>query len=290
VAESGTGAGDWARYWRAADEPLEAMHAHFERHVYHRHSHDTYSLGVTDVGAQSFTCRGAAHTSAAGMVMAFNPDDPHDGQATDRDGFTYRMIHIGPELVSRVLADAVGRPVGLPLFAEPVLSDPFLAARLGDLHRALLGNPTTLRRDELLAAVVLAAARQAGTRPGISALTSEQAPADARQVAQRVRDLIADRRLDDINAGDLAAVTGRSRFAVHRAFTHVYGMSPGDYQRQLRLREARALIAAGWPISEAAALAGFADQSHLSRWFIRYYGVTPRGYQRATAQLPKDPR
>jgi AraC-like DNA-binding protein len=285
VAENGRAAGDWARYWRAADEPLEAMHAHFERHVYHRHSHDTYSLGVTDVGAQSFTCRGAAHTSAAGMVMAFNPDDPHDGQATDGNGFTYRMIHIGPELVSRVLADAAGRPVGLPLFAEPVLRDPVLAARLRDLHRALLRDATTLRRDELLAAVVLAAARQAGTRPETSALTAESAPADARRVARRARDLIASHRLDDINAGDLAEATGRSRFAVHRAFTHVYGMSPGDYQRQLRLREARALIAAGRPISQAAALAGFADQSHLSRWFIRYYGVTPGRYQRATAKF-----
>ena len=285
MAENGRAAGDWARYWRAADEPLEAMHAHFERHVYHRHSHDTYSLGVTDVGAQSFTCRGAAHTSAAGMVMAFNPDDPHDGQATDGNGFTYRMIHIGPELVSRVLADAAGRPVGLPLFAEPVLRDPVLAARLRDLHRALLRDATTLRRDELLAAVVLAAARQAGTRPETSALTAESAPADARRVARRARDLIASHRLDDINAGDLALVTGRSRFAVHRAFTHVYGMSPGDYQRQLRLREARALIAAGRPISQAAALAGFADQSHLSRWFIRYYGVTPGRYQRATAKF-----
>jgi AraC-like DNA-binding protein len=261
------------------------MHAHFERHVYHRHSHDTYSLGVTDVGAQSFTCRGAAHTSAAGMVMAFNPDDPHDGQATDGNGFTYRMLHIGPELVSRVLADAAGRPVGLPLFAEPVLSDPVLAARLRDLHQALLGGATTLRRDELLAAVVLAAARQAGTRQVTATLTAESAPADARQVARRARDLIADRRLDDVNAGQLAEVTGRSRFAVHRAFAHVYGMSPGDYQRQLRLREARALIAAGRPISEAAALAGFADQSHLSRWFLRYYGVTPGRYQHATAKF-----
>jgi hypothetical protein len=61
-------------------------------------------------------------------------------------------------------------------------------------------------------------------------------------------------------------------------------MSPGDYQRQLRLREARSLIAAGRPISEAAALAGFADQSHLSRWFTRSYGVTPGDYQRAAVQ------
>src|SRR6266496_1277621 len=113
----GREAEDWARYWRSPELPLEAMHAHFARHVYHRHSHDTYSFGVTESGAQTFTCRGARHVSARGMVMAFNPDDPHDGHAADRSGFTYRMVHLGPELVADVLADAAERPVGLPLFA-----------------------------------------------------------------------------------------------------------------------------------------------------------------------------
>ncbi len=51
---------DWVRYWRSADRPLEAMHARFVRHSYHRHSHETYSFGVTEAGAQAFTCRGAA--------------------------------------------------------------------------------------------------------------------------------------------------------------------------------------------------------------------------------------
>jgi hypothetical protein len=40
-------ASDWSRYWRSADEPLEAIHAHFQRHAYHRHSHETYSFGLT---------------------------------------------------------------------------------------------------------------------------------------------------------------------------------------------------------------------------------------------------
>jgi AraC-like DNA-binding protein len=34
---------------------------------------------------------------------------------------------------------------------------------------------------------------------------------------------------------------------------------------------------------EAAALAGFADQSHLTRWFGRYFGITPAAYRRAAA-------
>jgi len=107
--------------------------------------------------------------------------------------------------------------------------------------------------------------------------------ADTRLVARRARELISAAYLDDITASDLAAATGRSRFSVHRAFTHVYGLAPSDYQRQLRLRAARRLISRGLPLSEAAAQAGFADQSHLSRWFSRCYGVTPGGYQRAVA-------
>ena len=105
-------ASDWSRYWRSADGPLEAMHAHFQRHAYHRHSHDTYSFGVTEDGVQSFNCRGSAHASAAGMIMAFNPDDPHDGQACYELGFTYRMVHVGQRRLAQLMhVAATGRAV-----------------------------------------------------------------------------------------------------------------------------------------------------------------------------------
>ena len=58
-----------------------------------------------------------------------------------------------------------------------------------------------------------------------------------------------------------------------------YGVSPSEYQRQLRVREARRLLAAGVAPATAAAEAGFADQPHLTRWFRRYYGITPAAYR-----------
>ena len=63
-----------------------------------------------------------------------------------------------------------------------------------------------------------------------------------------------------------------------RAFTREYGMPPHAYTNQLRLSEARRLIAAGHRLSDAAASAGFYDQSHLTRMFKRAYGVTPGVY------------
>jgi AraC-like DNA-binding protein len=271
--------GDWARYWRAADRPIEAMHAHFERHVYHRHSHETYSFGVTEAGAQSFTCRGAGHTSSAGMVMVFNPDEPHDGHAADELGFTYRMVHIGPDLVRDVLADRAERAVGLPLFAEPVVPDATLAGAVAGLHAALVGPATALARDERLAAAVAALARR-GRRAPAPRLTG------AAGIARRVRDRLDEEYTEDVTAADLAAAAGTSRFAVYRAFREVYGLSPSDYQRQARLRQARRLIGAGCGLAEAAAAAGFADQSHLTRWFTRCYGVTPGAYRRALHAQP----
>ena len=112
------------------------MHAYFREHVYHRHSHDTYSFGVTESGAQSFTCRGAAHTSAAGMVMAFNPDDPHDGHASDRPGVQLPDDpHRSRACWRRCWRTSAAARAGRPLFAAPVLADPGLAAACGGCIR-----------------------------------------------------------------------------------------------------------------------------------------------------------
>ncbi|NKQ58279.1 AraC family transcriptional regulator [Amycolatopsis sp. K13G38] len=246
------------------------MHAHFERHVYHRHSHDTYSFGVTEAGAQAFTCRGAARTSAAGMVMAFNPDEPHDGHPAIADGFTYRIVHIGPELIRDVLGDAAQRPVGLPLFVEPVLTDAVLAGALRRLHAAFADSG--LAQDEALGATVRALVGRGATRP----VRSRALPVGVR----RVRELLDAEYARDLRADDLAEAAGCSRYALHRGFVTAYGMAPSDYQRQVRLREARRLLATGAPPADAALAAGFADQAHLTRWFKRCYGVTPGVFQR----------
>jgi AraC-like DNA-binding protein len=280
--DNGRMASDWAHYWCSPDQPLEAMHAHFERHVYHRHSHETYSFGVTETGAQAFACRGGVHVSTAGMVMTFNPEDPHDGHAASRGGFTYRMVHVGPALVTDLLRaraeDAAPSLGGLPLFTRPVLTDSALASLIGRLHRALTGTAPALARDEALAAAVI------GLVSGAAGRAAEPAPVtgpDAARIARLVRRVLDDRYAQNPSMADLAAPTGRSRFAAYRAFRSVYGLAPSDYQRQLRVREARQLIGQGMPLAEAADKAGFADQSHLNRWFTRYVGITPAAYRRA---------
>lgn len=72
-----------------------------------------------------------------------------------------------------------------------------------------------------------------------------------------------------------------SRFQLLRGFAAATGLTPHAYLMQRRLHLARCLIQTGVPLAQAAAEAGFADQSHMTRLFSRCYGVTPAAYARA---------
>ncbi|MEU0569898.1 AraC family transcriptional regulator, partial [Nonomuraea sp. NPDC005983] len=122
-----------------------------------------------------------------------------------------------------------------------------------------------------------AAAGRAATRR----VTPPEPTTGAARVAHLARQLLRERHLEDVTSAELAEAAGVSRFGVYRAFHAAYGLSPSDYQRQLRLGSARRLIASGLPLGEVAARTGFADQSHLTRWFNRYFGLTPGAYRDA---------
>ena len=52
------------------------------------------------------------------------------------------------------------------------------------------------------------------------------------------------------------------------------------------LASARRLLARGEPCAEVAMTLGFADQSHLGRWFVRAYGLTPALYRKRCSNVP----
>jgi AraC-like DNA-binding protein len=60
-----------------------------------------------------------------------------------------------------------------------------------------------------------------------------------------------------------------------RAFSREFGMPPHRYLTGRRVDLARRYLLEGRSAAEVATLAGFYDQSHLTRHFRRMLGVTP---------------
>ena len=90
-------------------------------------------------------------------------------------------------------------------------------------------------------------------------------------------------RLLPVTLADLARTSGLSRFQVLRGFVKATGFTPHAYLMQRRIDLARRLIASGSRLADAAAASGFADQSHMTRLFVRKYGVSPGAYAAAFA-------
>src|SRR5215218_5920427 len=91
------------------DQPhagLQRLAARFGGHAYDLHRHETYAIGLTLWGAQSFHYRGALQTSSGGQVMVIHPDETHDGHAGVAEGFAYRMLYVDPAAVSAALGHA----------------------------------------------------------------------------------------------------------------------------------------------------------------------------------------
>lgn len=79
---------------------------------------------------------------------------------------------------------------------------------------------------------------------------------------------------------DLARFCGLSVRTLERQFLATYHVSPHEYLRQLRVRmSCNALVFSGRSLAELATEFGFADQSHFTKEFRRFQGLTPHAYR-----------
>ncbi|MDJ0570973.1 MAG: helix-turn-helix domain-containing protein [Pleurocapsa sp. MO_192.B19] len=69
-----------------------------------------------------------------------------------------------------------------------------------------------------------------------------------------------------------------------RVFRQTLGLPPHAYLVQVRITQAKKLLARRISIAEVAAETGFTDQSHLHRHFKRVVGVTPGQYVKGFEQ------
>ena len=98
---------------------------------------------------------------------------------------------------------------------------------------------------------------------------------------RRVHTYIVENIGQRISLGDLARIAGVSRYHFARQFRLRTGESPMGYLLRLRVERAKAMLASsGARISEIALNLGFADQSHFTRIFRRFVGVTPGEFGR----------
>lgn len=268
------GLSDWIR---TAPPQLgfERLEAFFAGHGYDPHRHDTYAIGLTLRGVQSFGYRGTTVHSKPGQAIVLHPDEVHDGRAGTDAGFRYRMAYIEPRLIQDALGER-RRP--LPFAREAVTDNARLISAIAPALENLETSLDDLQLDQIILAIseALSALDRTSHRGAIGA-------ACFRAVA-RARDFLDANIEHAVRSAELVAITGLSRFALARSFRACLGTSPYRYLVMRRLDRARHLMLSGASLAEVAASSGFADQSHMTRQFKKAYGVSPGHWRRIVAR------
>jgi AraC-like DNA-binding protein len=279
---------------------LEQLASAIERHAVVDGSHDTAVPGLllfrasapsahTAVVCEPSLCvvaQGAKEVVLAGEAYRYDP--AHSLLVSVELPVAARVVEASPgrrclvvrvslnsAVVGELLADGMAEPSGPPARGivacevEPLLLDAVTR------FVALLDRP---RDVGPLAPLVLREItyRVLAGPQGARLRQIASAGAPAHRIARAIR-WLSHHFAEPLQVEALARHVGMSLSAFHLHFKGVTAMSPLQYQKRLRLQEARRLmLGEGLDAAEAAFCVGYESPSHFGREYRRMFGAPPR--------------
>lgn len=237
------------------------------------HFHDYFVIGFVEGGKRHLWCKGKEYDLSAGDLILFNPRDNHCCAPTNGEILDYRAINISPRVMAAAVKEITGKAY-LPCFTQNVVPQSEVAQSVADLYEAILFKASKLKKEEafllLLEQILLECA----------------APSPRLEFAEPSRQIktlceyMETNYTQNITLDELLSMTSFGKSYLLRSFTKQIGVSPYRYLQTIRLEKAKKLLEQGTAPIEAAQMAGFSDQSHFTKFFKEFIGLTPKQYQR----------
>ncbi|HEV3284970.1 MAG TPA: AraC family transcriptional regulator [Solirubrobacteraceae bacterium] len=240
------------------------------------------TLSVIAQGVKETELNGRTFTYGPGQFVVVSVELPvigHITHATAEEPFLAVVLELRPDRIAALLLETAPAAT-----ARPGIADAPAGIAVSDASPALLDAIGRLLT--LLDAHEDAAALAAGVEREVlwRLLTGPQG-ATVRQIG------LADSRLahlarairwirghynETLRVEELAALATMSVSSFHRHFRAVTSMTPIQYQKQIRLREARArLLAEPGDVTGVGFAVGYDSPSQFSREYRRMFGVPP---------------
>ncbi|MEO6603804.1 MAG: AraC family transcriptional regulator [Polyangiaceae bacterium] len=240
--------------------------------------HDTFTASLV-AGRSSMNAtwsyRGRKHEVSAGKMQLMEPGEAHNTTRVSEPA-SFFVIWWHPDVL-RYAAESMGVSgsvhLKIPQSNHPGLRASFRGLLAGVQHAEDSSFIEEQFLDSTLQLLELCAERRPPSRPPGS-----------HPAIGKVRARLHEQFAETLSLEQLAKDVGLSKFHVARCFKEAVGVAPHQYQKLLRLQCARRQLDRGLCVREAAAVAGFSDEAHLSRTFRNWLGVSPGAWRRSAAR------
>jgi AraC-like DNA-binding protein len=237
------------------------------------------SLCIVAQGAKTVMIGGDTYGYEAGQIALYSIDVPMAGRVTRASAsepYLLLMIDLDDERVAELALRVF--PHGLPQTRDS------RSLYVGDANAQIIDAATRLLElmaqpidAELLAPLVRDEILIRVLRSPMGARVAQIGKNDSsvRRIANAVSRLRA--HFDQpVNIEELANLVNMSVTSFHRQFKAVAGMSPLQYQKTLRLQEARRLmLTAMLDAGTAGRRVGYSSAAQFSREYVRFFGSAP---------------
>jgi AraC family transcriptional regulator len=231
------------------------------------HTHEGACVSVVLDGEFSERLLGDERYCSRGTVLAKSPFEAHD-DAFGRFGSRQLIVEVAPGALDATCER--GRPWDDVVHAHAAEAETMARGLVRELAIADSASPLAIEglSLELLACVWRLQRRHTRRCP----------PAWLRHA----REFLADQFQASPTLEQVAEAAGVHPAHLAREFRAHFGESIGHYLRRMRVDWSKTqLLATREALARIALRAGFADQSHFTRWFKRETGMTPHRYRLA---------
>lgn len=216
----------------------------------------------------------------SGSVTIFSPNTRIEVQT--RAATLTCHLFMKPAFVSGVSKEIYGKTIDHFDLVSVLGAPDSIISHLMQAFNAMLAEPDgrTFRGDYIASAIASELLTRHAALIDVPRLEENRARLSPRQM-EMIRDFLEGSLDGDFHFGDLAASIGLSRTTFFERFTRTTNRTPNQYLQSLRIGKARQLLKeTKLPIADVAVASGFADQSHLTRFFKRIVGMSPAHYRR----------
>ena len=240
-------------------------------------SYAEYVFGIVEHSTMTVRRGRSRYDVGPGELVAWDPSAAHGATTSDDRPWSAHIAVVELAALRDLLEDPDESWSGPVAFPEPVVADRLVVEQFRRCRAVLVGAAPALEQETALALWLRLLVQRGRGRPR----SRSPRPGRDPRAVRVARDVLESAPQDNVSLDELAAAAGIGKFRLVRSFAAEFGVPPHRYHLGVRLARVRRALEAGRTPADAAASAGFADQSHLHRHFRRSTGMTPAAYARA---------
>ncbi len=266
---------EYSKIWKNKDyNNIELLSASFKEFSFSKHWHDEFAIGLIEEGTEGLDLNGAKLNITKNNIVAINPGEVHTGFSASNNGWKYRMFYFDSNLIQSILSEySIQNDT---LLTNPNITNPYLFQNLLNLHHSLESEHFNLTRDSLLINTITELFEQYGNRKFNTKKHSKDF-----LINKQIKEYLFDNFSQNISLEELSNLTNMNKYQLIRNFKKEYSLTPHQFLNYIKINKSKDFLCKGYSIIDTALECGFFDQSHLSRYFKKYTGVSPNIYKNA---------